>query len=122
MMNIVLWIAQGWLAATFLVAGLLKLAKPKAELERVKGMAYVTERSATEMKLIGLAEVLGALGLVLPWLFGTAPVLTPVAAASLAVIMVGAFATHWRRKEPVAVPTILLLLTVFVTLGRYGIF
>lgn len=120
-MNNILWAAQGWLAAIFLVAGLIKLVKPKAELERLKGMAYVTERSAAEMKLIGLAEVLGAAGLVLPWLLEIIPVLTPIAAAGLTVTMLGAILTHWRRKEPVAVPAILLLLTLFVTLGRFDI-
>ena len=117
-MNIALWIVQGLLAVVFVGAGVMKLVKSKTELERQKGFAYVTERSATEMKLIGLAEVLGATGLMLPWLLGTLPALTPVAAIALAVLLVGAFATHRRRKEPVGFVSVLLVLLVFVAVGR----
>lgn len=117
-MNIALWIAQGLLACVFVGAGVMKLVKSKTALEHQKGFAYVTERSATEMKLIGLAEVLGATGLMLPWLLGILPVLTPVAALALAVLIGGAFATHRRRKEPVRFVSVLFVLLVFVAVGR----
>lgn len=120
-MNRALWIAQGWLAIIFLAAGAIKLARSKTELARLEGMAYVTERSAAKMKAIGLAEVLGALGLVLPWMLGVLPLLTPVAAAGLAAMMVGAVATHVRRNEGFLLPAVLLALSLFVTAGRLGV-
>lgn len=117
-MNLLLWIAQGILASVFIGAGILKLVRSKAELERINGFGYVTERTATEMKLIGLAEVLGAIGLILPSLLRILPALTPVAAIALAVLMAGAIATHRRRKEPVTLVSALLLLLVLVAVGR----
>lgn len=117
-MNTALWVVQGWLAVLFFSVGVMKLVTPKAELERRKGMGYAADRSVAEMKWIGLAEVLGALGLVLPWLLGIVPVLTPLAALGLAATMGGAIMIHYRRNEPVAVPAVLLTLLLFVVVGR----
>jgi hypothetical protein len=61
-MNIALRVVQGWLAAVFLIAGGVKLAQPKETLGGRRGMGYAADRSATELKLLGLAEVLGAVG------------------------------------------------------------
>jgi hypothetical protein len=121
-LNVALWVVQGWLAAVFLIAGAVKLAQRKAALEQRPGMAYVADRTPTEMKLLGLAEVLGAIGLVVPWLLRTAPGLTPVAAACLAVLMLGAVAVHRRRHESMAFPGGLLALSLFVAVGRSGWF
>jgi hypothetical protein len=74
------------------------------------------------VKLLGLAEVLGAVGLVVPWLTAILPVLTPVAALCLVVIMAGAVKTHVDLKEPAIGPAVVGLLCVFVALGRFGIF
>jgi hypothetical protein len=82
--RIALWTVQGLLAALFLFAGGFKLATPAAELARIAHMP------APFLKFIGLCEVLGALGLVLPGLFRVRPGLTPLAAAGLVVIMLGA--------------------------------
>lgn len=118
--HIALWVVQGGLAAVFLFAGGMKLVQPKAALEQRPGMGYVVDRTATEMKLLGLAEVLGAVGLVVPWLLRIAPVLTPVAAACLAVLMAGAVVVHRRRHESAALPAGLLVLTLLVAVGRGG--
>ena len=73
------------------------------------------------MKLLGLAEVLGAVGLVVPWLTAILPVLTPVAAVCLVVIMAGAVKTHIDLKEPAIAPAVFGLMCVFVALGRFGV-
>ena len=85
-------------------------------------MAWVDDFSPTSVRLIGTAEILGALGLVLPAVTGIAPILTPIAAVGLVVIMVGAAITHVRRKEPAIVPAniVLLVLAVVVAWGRFG--
>ena len=114
-MNLILWIVQILLALAFLVSGITKAIRPS---ERLKGR--LPEFHPRVVRLIALAEILGALGLILPGLTGIAPFLTPVAAAGLAIVMVGAVVTHARRKggKSVAVNLILLALALVVVLGR----
>src|SRR5262245_26359129 len=84
--NRTLWVLQGILAALFLFAGSMKLVLP------VEAMAGPVELPGLLLRFIGVAETLGALGLVLPWLLRIRPVLTPIAAGGLIVIMIGAVA------------------------------
>jgi len=119
-MNTALWVAQGLLAVAFLGAGLLKLVKSRDEL--APKMPYVEDFSDSAIRGIGLIEVLGAMGLVLPWLLGIAPFLTVWAAIGSALTMVGAAIVHVRRGEMVNVPVpiVLLALAVFIAWGRWG--
>src|SRR5215813_9877823 len=96
-MNVAVWIVQVLLALAFLAAGLVKLTQPKEKL--AAQMGWVNDFSPTIVKAIGLIEVLGAVGLVLPALTHILPILTPLAAGGLVLDMVGAAATHLRRKE-----------------------
>ena len=82
--NVLLWIVQGLLAALFLFAGGVKLVLP---LEALAGPVALP---GWFLRFIGVAEVLGAVGLILPGLFRIHTYLTPLAAAGLAVIMIGA--------------------------------
>ena len=82
-------------------------------------MDWVDDFSDGQVKGIGVLELLGALGLVLPWALGIAKVLTPVAAVGLALVMVGAVVTHVRRKEPPAVPALLGVVAVVVAVLRF---
>ena len=82
--NVALWVVQGLLAALFLVAGGMKLITPTEVL------SLMSPFPGAFIKVIGACEVLGALGLVLPWALGIRRALTPLAAAGLAIIMVGA--------------------------------
>ncbi len=119
-MNVFLWILQILLAAAFLGAGAMKLAQPKEKLQ--PRMAYVEDFSAGAVKGIGAAELLGALGVILPWASGIAKVLTPLAATGLVLVMIGAVLTHLRRKEgnQVGVPLALLILALVVAIGRFA--
>jgi len=83
-MNAALWIVQGLLALLFLFAGGMKLVMP---IEAMKGPV---ELPGLFMRFIGVCEVLGGLGLVLPQLTQILPGLTPLAAAGLVIIMIGA--------------------------------
>lgn len=78
--------------------------------------------SANTVRFIGAMELLGGIGLILPAATGIAPILTPIAATGLAIIMVLAAATHVRRKEPsgVAFTAVLFVLAVLVAWGRFG--
>lgn len=121
-MNIVLWVVAGLLAFAFLGAGLMKLTKPKAELE--PKMSWVADVSDAQVKAVGAIEVLGAIGVILPALLDIAPILVPIAAVGLALVMVGAVVVHVRHEEPIAaaVPAIVLgALAVFLAVGRFVI-
>ena len=120
-MNIALWIIAGLLAAAFLGAGLMKVSRPKEKLA-ASGMKWTDDFAGRTVKLIGTLEILGAVGLILPGALGIAPVLVPVAAVGLALIMVGAAITHGRRGETQMIVgnVILFVLAVFVAWGRFG--
>ncbi len=120
-MNIVLWIIAIVLALVFLGAGLMKITRPKEKLA-ASGMGYVEDFSAGTIKAIGVAEVLAAIGLVLPAVTGVAPILVPLAATGLVLLMVGAIITHARRKESqmIVVNVVLLVLAAIVAWGRFG--
>jgi hypothetical protein len=120
MVNIVLWVFQGLVAFAMLAAGGMKLATPREKL--IPKMPWATDFSATQIKLISAAEVLGGIGLIAPWATGILPVLTPVAALGLTVIMGGAVATHVRRKEPPVPAIVLAPLSLIIALGRLGVF
>lgn len=119
-MDIALWIVAGLLAAVFAFAGLTKAVTPKEKL--TANMAWVEDFSPPVVKLIGIVEVLGAIGLTLPALVNIAPVLVPVAATGLAITMALAIGTHVRRKEPQVIPAnvVLLVAAAFVAWGRFG--
>ncbi|MFI7133529.1 DoxX family protein [Nonomuraea sp. NPDC050153] len=120
-MNVVLWIIAGLLALLFLGAGVMKLSQPKEKLA-ASGMGWTEDFSAGAVKGIGALELLAAIGLILPAALGIVPVLTPLAAAGLVVVMAGAAVTHARRKEyqMIIANAVLLLLAAVVAWGRFG--
>lgn len=120
-MNIVLWIVAGLLSAAFLAAGAMKLTKTKEEFV-ASGMAWAQDYSPTMLKVIGTLEVLGALGLIIPPLVGILPVLAPLAALGLGLVMIGAIVVHARRGESSKLVSnvVLLLLALVVAWGRFG--
>ena len=115
-----LWVVAALLAAAFLAAGLTKLSRPKAAL--AAQMGWVEDFSQAAVRAIGAAEVLAALGLILPAAVGVAPILVPLAATGLAIVMIGAIVTHARRHEAqmIAANVVLLVLAAFVAWGRFG--
>jgi uncharacterized membrane protein len=98
---IAMWVINGLLAVVFVAAGAVKIVTP-AEALRARGMTWVEEYKPATVRVIGAAEVLGAVGLIVPRLISIAPILTPIAALCLAATMAGAVATHVRRQEPYA--------------------
>ena len=120
-MNLVLWIIAGVLAAAFLAAGLMKITGKREQL--LEKMPWVDDFSQGQVKGIGALEALGAIGLILPAATGIAPILTPLAAAGLALTMAGAVVVHLRRGDGfgAAVPSLVLgLLAAVVAWGRFG--
>ena len=114
-MNIALWITQALLAALFLFAGGMKLIMPIEEMTKEIAMP------GGFLRFIGFVEVLGAIGLVLPWLLRIRPNLTPLAAAGLVIIMIGATIVT-VMSGPIAtalIPFVVGLLAAFVAYGRW---
>ncbi|MBI5160594.1 MAG: DoxX family protein [Micrococcales bacterium] len=109
-MTIVLLVLNIVLGIVFLAAGLMKLLRLREKLAE-SGMAWAGDFGATAVKAIGAAEVLGALGLVLPRITGIAPALAPIAAICLVILMIGAAVVHIRRHEPPVPPVALAVLS-----------
>lgn len=122
-MNTFLWIIQGMLAAIFMMTGAMKLFQKKEAL--VDKMGFVEDFSQGQISGIGVLELMGAMGLILPQATGIFTWLTPVAAAGLALTMIDAFLTHLRRKElvPMGIINIVLFsLAVVIIIGRFFLF
>jgi len=119
-MNIALWIVQALLALAFAGAGATKLLTPIDELA-TRGMGqWAADSPALLIHFIGVSELLGAMGLVLPTATKIAPRLTSVAALGLVLIMVLAAATHltYGESEKLAPNAVLGVLAAFVAWGR----
>jgi uncharacterized membrane protein YphA (DoxX/SURF4 family) len=119
-MNVLLWVIASVLAAAFLAAGIMKTTQPKEKLSA--NMGWVDDFSAGTVKLIGTLEILAAIGLILPGALGIAPVLVPLAALGLVLLMIGASITHARRNESqmIVFNVVLLILAAVVLWGRFG--
>jgi DoxX-like family len=119
--NLALWMVAIGLAVGFAASGLMKLLVPKDKLVKF-GQGWAQDVSQSAIRLIGVAEVLGAAGLILPAVTHIAPILVPLAAIGLILVMVGAAVVHGRRGEAVniVVNLVLLALAAFVAWGRLG--
>jgi hypothetical protein len=115
-MKLALWIVQGLLALAFLGLGAMKLVTPIDE------MAAQLDLPIAFLRFVGLAELLGAVGLTLPALVGIRTGLVPLAAAGLAVVTSSAAGYHLMRGDGLtaaAFPGVLALLSLFVAYGRW---
>jgi hypothetical protein len=114
--NTVLWIVQGLLAVMFLLAGGSKLIMSAAQMTAPGPV----QLPVPFVRFIGVCEVLGAIGMILPGLTGTHPALTPMAAAGLVIIMIGATVINFMNSMAAfAIITIVLgLLAAYVAYGR----
>lgn len=118
-MNTALWIVQALLALIFLMVGAMKLIMPKEKA--AERMPFVEEITQGQLRTIGILEILGAIGLILPGLTGILPLLTSLAAVGLALTMIGAMVVHYRRKEygNIIGNVVLFAMALFVAYGRF---
>jgi hypothetical protein len=111
--NVLLWTVQGLLAVLFLYAGAIKLVLP------IEAMAGPVALPGLFLRFIGVVEVLGAIGLIVPWLVRIRPALTPLAAAGLVIVMAGATViTAVGSVAGAMVPFTIGLLAASVAYGR----
>lgn len=107
-------ILQIGLACVFLYFGALKLFMPVEKIE--KRVSWARDYSLNRIKMFGVLEILGAIGLILPYYTGVMPILTPMAATGLAMVMAGAALVHLRRDE-----IKMILLNIFIIFLLAGI-
>ncbi len=114
-MNIALWIIQALLALLFLFAGGMKFVMSVEEMTKQIPMP------GWFLHFIGLCEVLGGLGLILPWLTHIRPDLTPLAATGLVIIMIGATVVTLTTGDiaTALMPLVIGILCAFVAYGRW---
>ncbi len=118
-MNIALWIVQILLALAFAMAGIMKASQPLDKLRKM--MAWTNDVAPSLVRTVGILELLGALGLILPAITHIWPWLTAVAAVGLVLTMIGAVIVHIRYKQisSIGTPIFLLLLALFIVYGRF---
>jgi uncharacterized membrane protein YphA (DoxX/SURF4 family) len=116
-MNMALWIVQALLAALFLFAGGIKLVTPMEDMMKQMPLPLPD----WFVLFTGVVEVLGALGLVLPWVLRIKPGLTPLAAAGLVIVMIGAAVYTWAAGDVASalIPLLVGILCAFVAYGRW---
>lgn len=130
-MNLALWIVAALLAVVFLVSGSTKLFVPKENLDGLLQRLGPAARAAGEwtrdfspgaLKTIGVLELLGAVGLILPAALDIAPVLVPLAASGAVLLFAGAVIMRLRRGEraTIMLDLVYLALAAFVATGRFG--
>lgn len=127
-MGSMLWIAAGILAVSMLITGVAKATRTKEQLygsgiaHYVSGMTYIGAFPSWLIRSLGVVEVLSAVILILPGIFGIVPVLVPITATCLVVVLIGAVGIHARRWEigRLWVPGGLLILAIFIAVGRFG--
>jgi len=108
------------LAAMFMMTGIMKLVQKKEAM--ADKMGFVEDFSQKQVTGIGVLEIMGAMGVILPWATGILPWLTPIASVGLGLTMIGAFLTHLRRKEliPMGIMNIVLFsMAIFIAYGRF---
>jgi len=118
-MTIALWVVQVLLAAMFGMAGFMKTTAPIPQLVQA-GISWAPDLPVALVRFIGISELAGAIGLILPAATGVQPWLTRAAAGGLMVVMVLATLFHLTRAEWQNVPMTLVigLLAAFVVWGR----
>ncbi|GAA4926374.1 DoxX family protein [Streptomonospora halophila] len=121
-MDFALWIVAGLLALAFGAGGAGKIVVPKEKITAIKTGRWAEDWSPRAIKAIGALELLAAAGLILPAALGVMPVLVPLAAVGLVLVMLGAIVVHARRGEngQILVNLAYLALAAFVAWGRFG--
>ena len=118
-MNLALWVVQGLLAVAYLFSGFIKVTQPIDRLGK-QMMTWAPEVPPSLVRFIGAAELLGAIGLIVPLATGVLPWLTVAAAIGLVAVQILAAGFHASRSELSKVPMnlVLLVLAAVVVYGR----
>ena len=116
-MNTLIWIFQGLLSVFFLMPAYTKLTSSKEKL--VEKQMLKPEQSINVPRFIGLMELLGSIGIIVPQLIGIAKILTPLAAIGFALIMLGAFFIHLKKKDYKILPLLFIVFSISLIVALY---
>jgi uncharacterized membrane protein YphA (DoxX/SURF4 family) len=118
-MNTIVWILQSLLAVMFVFSGILILVQPKEKL--ATKMPFVNDLSPAMVKLVAFAHMFGAIGLILPELLNIYTILTPIAAACLALVMLLAINYNYKRHDikSVLVDLVICILFIIIAIFRF---
>ncbi|QNM86118.1 DoxX family protein [Polaribacter pectinis] len=116
--NIILWIAQGLLAIMFIMAGIMKTTQPLETL--LESLPWVKSTPLGLVRFIGISELFGGLGLIVPSIFRFKPFLAVWAAIGLSIVMLLAAGFHASRGEfsAIGVNIVLIAIFLFIAWGR----
>lgn len=117
-LHIILWITQGLMAVAFGMAGFMKITAPIEQLAQ-GGMSFVNHYELGTVRLIGITELVAAIGLILPSAFRILPILTPLAATGLSIMMLLASQYHLSHDESPLPSLVVFALTAFIAWGRF---
>lgn len=120
-MDTAITVVQVFIGFLMTVGGLAKLVVPYAKYSNIPAVAWSKEFKPRHIKLLGILEVCGGVGLLVPILFQSLTMLIPLAAVGIALYMSGAIATHLRRSEyphMVGILMVFLVPALFVAYGR----
>lgn len=117
-LNITAGVLQGLLSVGLGMPGIMKIITPYESLVADPNMAWAADFSPLQIQVIAVLEILGVIGLNLPYLLKKFKKLVPISAAGLALTMIGAIVTHAGRGENFIPPLVLLLVSLFVAYAR----
>lgn len=109
-MNTILWIMQGLLSAFFIMPGFGKITGSKEK--HISDGHLKSSDSIIPIRILGILELLGCIGIVTPWLTGIVPILTPITAVCFCIIMAAGMIVHTRKKEYKMLPLLTLVFTI----------
>lgn len=116
-MNTALWIIQALLAIFFIMPGLGKIRKSKEE--HIKDGHLKASDSIIPIRILGILELLGCIGIILPWLTGICSVLTPVAAICFAIIMASGLMLHTIKRDFKMLSLLLIVLVLSAVVAYF---
>ncbi|MGH2667463.1 DoxX family protein [Flavobacterium sp.] len=116
-MNTILWIMQGLLSAFFIMPGYGKITGSKEK--HIADGHLKSNNSIMPIRILGFLELLGCIGIIIPWLTGIFPILTPMAATSFCLIMVAGMFVHTRKEEYKMFPMLILVFIISAVVAYF---
>jgi uncharacterized membrane protein YphA (DoxX/SURF4 family) len=116
-MNTALWVGQAVLAAMFIMPGYMKALSPAAKIREVNGLE--PGAPIAQYRLLGWLEWLGVIGIIVPWLTGIAPILTPITAVCFAIVMIGAAVVHAQKGDYKVMPLLAVIFILSAAVAYY---
>jgi hypothetical protein len=116
-MNTALWVMQALLFLFFLAPAIIKLTSTRRQLINKKMLA--NDGRICPIRAMGMVDLLAAIGVTVPLLFGILPVLTPIAAIGTSLVMAGAFFFHSKRREYKVLPFVFVAFIFSVIIAFY---